>query len=188
MNRDTFDRLFYQGNIAQQSFELWMLLGIIEKMIPWVDTIIEIGVYSGGTLRFWREIVGPSGLVIAIDDGTRGFMEELQKQYKDDEAILLIVGDSMERGIIDMVHNRLEHLRAGMLFIDGCHDYAHVKSDYHQYVGYVRAGGLIVFHGLKNKEVRRVWDEIIEDGQFAGSCELYDRHKSVGTGVIVTDR
>ncbi len=187
MDRNTFDRLFYQENIAQQPFELWMLLGIIEKMIPWVDTIIEIGVYLGGTLRVWREIVGPNGLVIAIDDGKRGFMEKLQEQYRDDDAVTLVVGDSMEPAVIDVMRNKLEHSKAGMLFIDGCHDYAHVKSDYNRYRGHVRPGGLIVFHGIKNGEIRRVWDEIIEGGQFAGVYELYDRHNCTGTGVIVTD-
>ncbi len=187
MNHDRFNELFYQDDIAQQPFELWMLVGIIEKMTPWLKTVIEIGVYKGGTLRFWREIVGASGLVIAVDDNARGFMDGLKKQYKGDKVVMLIVGDSKDKKIIDAVHSPLEHRTAGMLFIDGRHVYEHIRSDYHRHMGYVRPGGLIVFHGIRNVEVRRVWDEIVEKHNYAGVYELYDTHNSVGTGVIVTN-
>lgn len=187
MNKEVFDELFYKGQVSQNPTELTMLVNLIGHIIPWLKSVIEIGVYRGGTLRFWRNIVGKDGKVIGIDDDSRGFIDDVKAEYEDDEAVNIIVGDSTSKEVIDKVKGYLNHSMAGMLFIDGCHKYDKARADYDRYKGYVKPGGLIVFHGLLAPEIKIVWDEIVAENNYAGIYELYGRNRKQVVGVIVTD-
>ncbi len=111
----------------------------------------------------------------------------MKAEYKDDEAVSIIVGDSTSIEVVEKVKGLLDHSMAGMLFIDGCHKYDKVRADYDRYRGYIKPGGLIVFHGLRAIEIRRVWDEIMEENNYAGAYELSGRNRKQIVGVIVTD-
>jgi len=58
----------------------------------------------------------------------------------------LIRGDSTE------VYNQLEDESQHLIFIDGCHCFAHVVSDFFCYAPKVKRGGYIAFHDTGNIE------------------------------------
>lgn len=98
--------------------------------------ITEIGVYAGGTgdgIRQYVESKGRQVFKTGIDNDKD--QEPIRYHYHK-----LIIGDSNE------VYNQLEDDSQHLIFIDGCHCFAHVISDFFCYSPKVKIGGYIAFH------------------------------------------
>jgi predicted O-methyltransferase YrrM len=63
-------------------------------------------------------------------------------------AIHLIGGDSREAPVVEAVRRVIPAHGLDVLFIDGDHSYAGVRSDYLNYRNLVRDGGVIAFHDI----------------------------------------
>jgi hypothetical protein len=119
--------------------------GVIEKTL---DLIIqefagdlfttEVGIYSGKTsMGICNYVWGKYRKVYhtGIDNFKDG---EVPGDYPVSQ--ILIRGNSSE------VYNQLEDNSQHLIFIDGCHCFAHVVSDFFCYAPKVKEGGFIAFH------------------------------------------
>jgi hypothetical protein len=77
----------------------------------------------------------------------------------------IIIGDSHKIESQDAVETALKCRQLDLLFIDGDHTEAGCRKDWCMYRSFVRPGGIIVFHDIKNKHgpkfrVWRVWEGV----------------------------
>lgn len=101
-----------------------------------IINITEVGVYGGDTGRGICEYIKSKGrnyLITGIDS------------FKDKETVRfpyneMIYGNSNE------VYNQIEDESQHLIFVDGCHCFAHVISDFFCYAPKVKKGGCFAFH------------------------------------------
>lgn len=96
----------------------------------------EIGIYSGqsgAALSLYINSKKRSVNSTGIDNKKDG--EEIKYHYDN-----LIIGNSNE------VYNQLKDNSQHLIFIDGCHCFAHVISDFFCYADKVKVGGYMAFH------------------------------------------
>ena len=99
-------------------------------------SVTEVGCYGGDTGYGISQYLFSKGrlpVIIGIDN------------LKDNEAIRfkynkVINGNSSE------VYNQIEDESQHLIFIDGCHCFAHVISDFFCYSSKVKSGGYLIFH------------------------------------------
>lgn len=98
--------------------------------------ITEVGIYSGETTNGMREYLssnGSEGYFTGIDNNKDG--ELIRFSYD-----RLLIGDSNE------IYCKVEDSSQHLIFIDGCHCFAHVVSDFFCYAPKVKVGGYFAFH------------------------------------------
>jgi len=196
MNRKKFEQLFYNrhkevgidNGPSQHPFELWALLSFLESYYPKIDAIAEIGVFKGGTLRFWREILSDDGILIGIDLNDRGFIPQVQKEFELDKRIEFVIGNSISNDVVNKVKEKLNGRLLDMLYIDGNHNQA--WGDYISYKDFIKSKGLIVFHDIhdfrSSPKTVEDWKKIISPSDFSGYCEFVGGGPDLwGTGIIV---
>jgi Methyltransferase domain len=140
--------------------------------------VMEIGSEAGGSFYVWCQLA--SGIKISLDlpTGASG-----SGKFADYEALRersqrltswgghVIVSDSHSPIARGMVRSALNGQLLDFLFIDGDHTYEGVKADYLDYKSFVRPGGLIAFHYIKDTEHHRYrgcfvadfWRELVGD-------------------------
>lgn len=105
-----------------------------------IVNVTEIGLYSGQTSEALSKYIGLVKhrvfFYTGIDNGKDG--EEL-KHFPDFNS-RLILGNSNE------VYNQIEDNSQHLIFVDGCHCFSHVVSDFFCYAPKVKAGGYLAFH------------------------------------------
>lgn len=164
--------------MSQIRGEITNLVKILMDSEPIVN-VIEIGTKLGGTLHIWKSLA--AGKIISIDmpNGTYGGwllknhpylndVFETRNKFFSDKRTFMITGDSHKPSTKAQVKKILGKDKADLLFIDGDHTYKGVKKDYNDYKGFVRRGGMIVFHDIYNCEYHnllgvgawKVWDEV----------------------------
>lgn len=165
----------------QKPSELANLIALASRTLRPGDAIVEIGCDAGGTLMVWRRL---AGFVVGIDkpNGPFGTGRRLLGY-----GAFVIRADSHKSETQFRLGQLLEDRPVGLLFIDGDHTYAGVKSDYAMYAPFVRSGGLVALHDIceHNKadvEVARFWREI---GYTAQADELISEPRTWGgIGII----
>jgi cephalosporin hydroxylase len=185
MTKEQFDALFYSPpEPSQHPFEFFSLLNFIEQRIPELKVVVEVGVFKGGTFKFWSRMIKPEeGILVGIDSGERGYIDGLiehQKRYEH-----FIVADSTKNETFLNVRNLTKGMTVDIVFIDGNHEYQYVQSDYIMYSSLVRTGGLIIFHDLVNPTVQKVWGQAKDKRDYEGIVEFYGKERPCGIGVIV---
>lgn len=99
--------------------------------------VTEIGIYSGETGNGIREYIESKDRIANLT---------AVENSKDREPIRYgfynkyIAGDSSE------VYNQIEDNSQHLIFVDGCHCFAHVVSDFFCYAPKIKVGGFIAFH------------------------------------------
>jgi len=188
MKKSKFWELFLKDKYfpSQNKFELqniiFWLKGYFNNKI---NSIIEVGTFRGGTLRFWREILDKDGILISVDLNDRGYMDEIKGMYKDDNRVKFVIGDSTSETTIKNVIDTLDKKQVDVLFIDANHLSEYVRKDYENYEKMVKSGGVIIFHDIVNTQIKPVWDELKK-----GKCymEIWgDEHEPCGIGIIAKD-
>jgi hypothetical protein len=126
--------------------------------------VMEIGSEAGGSFYVWCKLA--SGIKISLDlpTGSSG-----SGKFADHEALKersqkmaawggtrILTADSHSPMARGMVRDALNGELLDFLFIDGDHSYKGVKADYFDYKAFVRPGGLIAFHDIKDSEFHRV--------------------------------
>lgn len=145
-----------------------------------IQTVLEIGTASGGTLYAWARALELSESIYVINlpeetsyDGPRfgqGLSEwdmKFYSQFSDEIDFKFIPRNSHDEETKSTLENQLSGDELDLLFIDGDHQYEGVKSDFEMYSSYVRDGGIIAFHDINHPaehiEVGEYWEEIRDD-------------------------
>jgi hypothetical protein len=102
--------------------------------------IVEIGIWNGLQRRFYEQLMGAEYIGI---DNLKPFAP---LTVKEPCAVPEIVGDSHNPATLELLRQRLAGRKIDLLFIDGDHSYASVKTDYELYEPLVQ--GLIAFHDI----------------------------------------
>jgi autotransporter strand-loop-strand O-heptosyltransferase len=172
--------------ILQESIDLGMVQNYSEifqaaefyKSLK-AKNFMEIGTDQGGTFAIWSKLSGEDGIRISVDlpygpYGVSTYNVDTRDQYLKSlgNNVHTIHGSSHEIHIKEQVKNLLGETLLDFLFIDGDHTYEGVKQDYEMYEEFVKPGGWIGFHDIKDTEFHRnancgvdiLWKEIGENG------------------------
>jgi hypothetical protein len=139
--------------------------------------IMEIGAETGGTFYLWCHLA--TGIKISLDfpsgasgsgrfAGKEALAERTAEFRRWSANVRVVIGDSHLRATWDDVNDILHGEKLDFLFIDGDHSYQGVKLDWEDYRGFVRPGGYVAFHDIKDTEhhrrvgcdVARFWAEL----------------------------
>lgn len=192
-------KIHCEPNKAQHERELRQLLQIV--IDEDVKSYLEIGVQRGLTFTSVGLTMEPGGRLVGVDmpggpwgvkDGSGPSLIEkaITRLREHGQTVLMVWGDSR------LPHNFQKATDAGtydMVFIDGDHGYAGVKSDWENYG---RLGRIVVFHDIDidNKPgvdparlakygTHTLWREIKDSGR--KSLEIIDPDvRGWGIGVL----
>ena len=143
-----------------------------------VQVYLEIGARHGWTFYLVAKTLKPRWM-IAVDlpgklpwgdtDSEKVLERVVQRIRADGIHTQIFYGDSIDPTLVAQLANTLCGEKVDMLFIDGDHKYAGVKSDWLNYSPFVRDGGYVIFHDVKPPhkiepekviEVGKLWDEL----------------------------
>lgn len=167
--------------VVQESYDLGMVQNHKEiikaseffKSLE-VKNFMEIGTDQGGTFAIWSKL-SQDGIRISLDlphgqFGRSDYNVDRRDLYLKSlgNNVTLIHGDSHDESIPEKIKYILSGELLDFLFIDGDHTYEGVKKDYDMYSRFVKSGGWIGFHDIKNTEFHRnancrvdiLWNEL----------------------------
>ena len=140
----------HQIGIQQVGAEFKEALRIVQQLQP--KNFLEIGTYLGGTFYAWSQYA--SGKKISIDKPYEGqdylTGEKLARHDAKIKSLVLgaimIYADSHDPVTVSKLKEILNGESLDFLFVDGDHNGA--KRDYDDYQGFVKNGGIIMFHDI----------------------------------------
>lgn len=150
-----------------------------------IDTCIEIGAATGGGSLCLAHFTKKKLISIDLLREDRRVRREIDKH-----CLYYYISDKSGK-CINSVDTCLGDDKADLLFIDGDHTYQGAKRDLFKYFQFVKKGGIIALHDIKNTEFHRksdchvykLWDEIKAMGY--KTREFCDHSKGWGgIGVI----
>lgn len=175
-------------NIIEEAYDLGMVQNRyeIEEAAKFVQNLniksfLEIGTDRGGTFMVWSRLCDLEGTKISVDwvDGpwsstsskTHGEFDVEKRNaamHSTGDNVFIFNGDSHSEEMHTKVKNTLSDQKVDFMFIDGDHSYLGVKLDFYMYKQFVKPGGWIAFHDIKNTEmhhmhecwVDRFWEEM----------------------------
>ena len=151
---------------------------------------MEIGSYLGGNFYTLCKLSNPKGFKISLDcplyqDKTVQIKlnDTYIKMKSFAEDVHLVHTDSHITESKNQISSILGEQKLDFLFIDGDHTYEGVKQDFEMYKEFVKPGGWIGFHDIKDTEFHRnadcrvdiLWNEI--EGE---KIEFLDNSSSYG--------
>lgn len=159
-----------------------------------IRDFMEIGTDQGGTFLVWSRISGQKGLKISVDlaNGPWGVRFDVEKRNAKlrtlGDDVHILDGSSHSEDMYYRVKSILGDRKLDFLFIDGDHSYLGVKLDYVMYKEFVKPGGWIGFHDIKDCEFHRrencyvnlLWDELRGEKIWYLSSD----HEGFGIGFI----
>jgi hypothetical protein len=101
--------------------------------------VIEIGVYSGGSLQMWKEYFGPQCTVYGID------IQDECKVYESDN-IKILIGDQADRGFWKTVREQVSGF--DIVIDDGGHNYEQQLVTLEETLPYLSPGGVYLCEDL----------------------------------------
>jgi hypothetical protein len=107
--------------------------------------VLEIGVFSGGSLGMWRAYFGGNATVYGID------IEPVCRAYEA-EGIRIFIGDQGDRTFWRGVINELPHL--DVVIDDGSHIAEHQITSFEELFPFIAPGGVYIcedVHGTRNR-------------------------------------
>lgn len=154
--------------INQKPYEIGLLYRFLEGKK--IKNVLEIGTQRGGTALLWAKLVEPrGGHVYCID---KSFEDTVYKNHALRPLITEIQGDSHDRETFNRLLKQVSNNGGSVdfFFIDGDHTYEGGKADFENYFRFVRAGGWVAFHDIRDTEYHRInsvyisifWNEIKE--------------------------
>jgi hypothetical protein len=169
-----------------------------------VNGVIEIGSLHGHTLLPWMILTDGDNPVVSIDRliprSDPRYEEQLRGHNETWEQWAIGLGiefwgiweDSREVTTLEAVRRALGTRKVSVLFIDGGHDLATIRSDYLGYRRFVHPGGLIAFHDIARNhpqsEGYQAWKEVLTDGpdveEKSWEFVYEENYREFGIGVI----
>lgn len=127
-------------------------------------TLLEIGVYQGGSLQMWREYFGPRARIIGVDINPR-------VQQLAEPGIEIAVGDQADRGFLRALRNRVGPI--DILIDDGGHTMAQQLTTLEELFGAVSERGVYLVEDVHTS----YWREF--GGGFRHPMTFIERAKSL---------
>ena len=195
---DFFD---FSGKILtshQIKSEIVNFLEFVEERKP--SVVCEIGTAEGGTNFLLGQSISSVNVVIGVDLLINN-TAQLRYYSRPGNSHEYITGSSYDEETVRKVDRVLRGRDIDLLFIDGDHAYEGVKKDFEKYRGFVKQGGVIVFHDIVpdyktryNKDTGRwagdvpvFWNEIKQDYEHFEFVENSDQD-GLGIGVLINDK
>ncbi len=146
--------------VGQVPAELDQMRDLYVERAP--KTVLEIGVYYGGTLREWLTYAAPVATVVAVDPAHKN--PELYEGWLRDTTTLVVIDARAEDS-----HEEIEaHGPYDWVFIDGDHSEEAVLHDVSLCLPLVAPGGLMLIHDIAYGEIdtppRLEFDALTRDG------------------------
>lgn len=171
---------------AQQiESEIQSLARVVAALEPRV--VLEIGTARGGTLLIWAQLA--RDLVVTCDLRQPEHRRSLYARFPPPGSscrIAALAGDSHSPAFRERVVEQLAGAPVDFLFIDGDHTLEGVTADYRDYAPLVRAGGLIAFHDIVDRQVEpssrvgELWKELRRLGNVE---EIVEDYGQIGCGI-----
>ena len=131
----------------QKWVELTELAHIARKLNP--KFTMEIGLYAGGTIALWAQMMSGKGTLIGIDLKLQeGLENRIRAKMKSGQKLFLLEADSHADETKRHVLQIVGQAKLDFLFIDGDHSYEGVKKDFEDYAPLVRPGGIVALHDI----------------------------------------
>lgn len=194
--RELVDLVFRSNIITplQVREELLEFGEVVDRLKP--KGVLEIGTARGGTLCVLSRLADPRATIVSVDlpggqfgGGYKWFHVPIFKRFaRRGQQLHLLRADSHAPETLSALRNILGHRRLDLLFIDGDHSYAGVRTDFELYSPLVRPGGLVAFHDVAEHEdttcqVSRFWEEAKQ--RYPHSEVIRDRHQGwAGIGLL----
>jgi predicted O-methyltransferase YrrM len=171
----------------QNPRELRRFLNEVAALTP--RTVVEIGTAAGGVLYCLSQLAHRDALLVSIDVPGGHYGEG-----QDEEECKLFTTFVGPRQRLAFIRDRSFHYstrqdltalldgrKIDLLFIDGDHSYAGVKSDFEMYGSLVAPGGMVAFHDImmfpdtwgRGFDVGILWRELAQTHQ---TREIVDPH------------
>lgn len=122
-------------------------------------TILDIGVYRGGSIKIWREVF-PDALIIGFDRDYTNLTEELVKQFNEDKNIKLIRGDQSSASL-GRVMRENDYL-FDLVIDDAEHQILPQMSSFALLKDLVKKGGLYVIEDIYPEHLSKYPDDFLE--------------------------
>jgi predicted O-methyltransferase YrrM len=129
------------------------MLRLFQELNPKI--YCEIGCANLFTSFLFHERLAKDGLMIGIDLKKYPRWHKYNQVSKGLCKFLLLDNGSDNKKVIEKTKEALTGRKIDCLFIDGCHEYKEVKSDWDNYSPLVRSGGLVFFHDWDPPPVAR---------------------------------
>jgi len=139
--------------IIQYPQDMIAMQEIIWRVKP--DLIIETGIAHGGSLIFYAsmlELLGGDGQVLGIDIDIRKHNRDEIENHPMYKRITMIEGSSIEKGIVQHVHEFAKGKNKVLVCLDSMHTHNHVLKELKIYSPLITKDGYLV-----------VFDTIVED-------------------------
>lgn len=168
--------------IVQESYEMGMVQNHKEILEATrfvrslgIENFMEIGTDQGGTFAIWSKLAVGDGIRVSLDLPHGEFGRPDYDVVKRDnylrslgKNVHMIHGDSHSLEAKEKISSVLGDTKLDFLFIDGDHTYEGVKDDFEHYKKYVKPGGWIGFHDIKDTDFHRgancrvdlLWNEL----------------------------
>jgi hypothetical protein len=107
--------------------------------------LLEIGVYSGGSLDMWKQYFGPKCRVYGVD------IEEVCKSYEDD-SVKILIGDQADRNFWTLFKKEVPRL--DIIIDDGGHRFHQQRATLEEMLPHLQPGGVYLcedVHGARNR-------------------------------------
>jgi cephalosporin hydroxylase len=130
--------------IIQTPEDMFRIQELIFSVKP--DVIIETGIAHGGTLVFYASLckaIG-HGKVIGIDIEIRPHNKKALKEHSLTPYFTLIEGSSIDPAIVEHVKSLIKPGNKVIVFLDSCHQKAHVLAELEAYGPLISVGSYIV--------------------------------------------
>jgi len=169
------------GALLQLPNEIIPFMEFVDKIVQ-PKNFLELGLCQGGSFYVWCSIATPGGIKLGIDlpNGPWGVGHvrtdrEIEQNKHMFETFApnchVLFNDTKEKVSIDWVKEKLGEDKLDFIFIDADHSYEGVKADYYNYLPFVKKGGYIGMHDIKETkthkdyscEVHRFWKELEGD-------------------------
>lgn len=177
----------YQQLANTAAISTGALLQLPNEIIPFMEYLdkqnakncLELGLCQGATFYIWCSILQAGGIKLGIDlpNGPWGATHiRSEKEMEQNKHMFqtfapnsyILYRDTKDKESIEWVKNKLGDTLLDFLFIDADHSYEGVKKDYYNYLPFVRKGGIIALHDIKDSkkhseyqcEVSSFWKEL----------------------------
>lgn len=110
------------------------------------DVIVETGIAHGGSLVFYASLcrLMGKGRVIGVDIEIRPHNRKAMEEHPLFSYLTLIEGNSVADETFERVYRECKDAKTVLVFLDSCHEKAHVKKELELYSRLVSVGSYIV--------------------------------------------
>jgi SAM-dependent methyltransferase len=149
-------RKFFDGNVEGPGIWKWehyfeIYDRHLSKFRGKAPTIVEIGIYSGGSLPMWQHYFGPGTQVVGID------IEPACKAYER-EGVRVFIGDQADRSFWARFREQVP--KVDILIDDGGHEPEQQSVSLEEMLPHMTPGGVYIcedVHGNDNLYARQVF-------------------------------